>query len=435
MEDENTTIVQQFKIKRLIQKLNDSKSTTTSMISLLIPPNKQISDYTKMLTDEISQANSIKDRVNRQAVQDSMTWVKQKLSTLGIKSPANGLLLYAGMVQTHDGKNEDKIMICEEPYKPITNAIYRCDSKFYTDELSGLLENESPFGFIVIDGHGTVYAKVSGNNKNIVNKFSVDLPKKHNKGGQSSVRFARLRMEKRHNYLTKVAELAVASFIKDDKVTIQGLILAGSGDFKSELKGFNGLDPRLGTKIVGLVDVSYGGENGLNQAIELSQDTLADVKFVQEKNLLSKFYEQISMDTGMIIYGATETIKTLEAGGVESLIINENLDLERVTIKNKETGNETFQIVKHGSATDQSTYKDGDAECDFVKVESLVDWIAENYKDFGAKLSFVSDKSPEGYQFLKGFGGIGGFLRYKMDTDFITNQNIQAWSDDDDDFI
>lgn len=59
------------------------------------------------------------------------------------------------------------------------------------------------------------------------------------------------------------------------------------------------------------------------------------------------------MDTGMIIYGATETIKTLEAGGVESLIINENLDLERVTIKNKETGNETFQIVKQGSATDQ----------------------------------------------------------------------------------
>lgn len=108
--------------------------------------------------------------------------------------------------------------------------------------MSGLLENESPFGFIVIDGHGAIYAKVSGNNKSIINKFAVDLPKKHNKGGQSSVRFARLRLEKRHNYLTKVAEVAVASFIKDDKVTVQGLILAGSGDFKSELKGFNGLD-------------------------------------------------------------------------------------------------------------------------------------------------------------------------------------------------
>ena len=29
------------------------------------------------------------------------------------------------------------------------------------------------------------------------------------------------------------------------------------------------------------VDVSYGGENGFNQAIELSSETLTNVKFVQ----------------------------------------------------------------------------------------------------------------------------------------------------------
>jgi peptide chain release factor subunit 1 len=99
-------------------------------------------------------------------------------------------------------------LICFEPFKAINNQFYRCDSKFYVDELEGLLENENPFGFIVIDGAQTVYAKLSGNTKTILNKFSVDLPKKHNKGGQSSVRFARIRMEKRHNYLTKVAEIA-----------------------------------------------------------------------------------------------------------------------------------------------------------------------------------------------------------------------------------
>lgn len=37
----------------------------------------------------------------------------------------------------------------------------------------------------------------------------MDLPKKHGRGGQSALRFARLRMEKRHNYVRKVAELAV----------------------------------------------------------------------------------------------------------------------------------------------------------------------------------------------------------------------------------
>jgi len=34
------------------------------------------------------------------------------------------------------------------------------------------------------------------------------------------------------------------------------------------------------------VDVSYGGENGFNQAIELSSDGLANVKFIQEKKLI-----------------------------------------------------------------------------------------------------------------------------------------------------
>ena len=36
------------------------------------------------------------------------------------------------------------------------------------------------------------------------------------------------------------------------------------------------------------VDISYGGENGFNQAIELAAETLGDVKFIQEKKLICK---------------------------------------------------------------------------------------------------------------------------------------------------
>jgi peptide chain release factor subunit 1 len=38
----------------------------------------------------------------------------------------------------------------------------------------------------------------------VIHKFGVDLPKKHGRGGQSALRFARLRLEKRHNYVRKV---------------------------------------------------------------------------------------------------------------------------------------------------------------------------------------------------------------------------------------
>lgn len=38
----------------------------------------------------------------------------------------------------------------------------------------------------------------------------------------------------------------------------------------------------------------------------------------------------------------------------------------------------------------------------------LLEWFANNYKRFGATLEIVTDKSQEGSQFVKGFGGIGG---------------------------
>ena len=45
---------------------------------------------------------------------------------------------------------------------------------------------------------------------------------------------------------------------------------------------------RLQGKVLKIVDVSYGGENGFNQAIELASEALANVKFIQEKKLIGK---------------------------------------------------------------------------------------------------------------------------------------------------
>jgi peptide chain release factor subunit 1 len=116
-----------------------------------------------------------------------------------------------------------------------------------------------------MDGNGTLFGVLAGNTRELLHKFTVELPKKHGRGGQSALRFARLREEKRHNYVRKVAELAVQHFITADKVNVTGIVLAGSADFKNELSQSDMLDQRLAAKIVKVVDVSYGGENGFNQ--------------------------------------------------------------------------------------------------------------------------------------------------------------------------
>ena len=46
---------------------------------------------------------------------------------------------------------------------------------------------------------------------------------------------------------------------------------------------------RLQSKVIKMVDISYGGENGFNQAIDLAADCLSNVKFIQEKKLIGMF--------------------------------------------------------------------------------------------------------------------------------------------------
>lgn len=87
-----------------------------------------------------------------------------------------------------------------------------------------------------------------------------------------------------------------------------------------------------------------GGENGFNQAIELSADTLANVKFVQEKRLISKFFDEISQDTGKYVFGVKDTLSCLEMGAVETLIVWESLDVSRYELMNSSTGE---IVVKH----------------------------------------------------------------------------------------
>lgn len=406
-----------WKIKKLIKALESARGNGTSMISLIMPPRDQISRVTKMLGDEFGTASNIKSRVNRQSVLGAITSAQQRLKLYN-KVPPNGLVLYTGTIVTDDGK-EKKVTIDFEPFKPINASLYLCDNKFHTEALNELLESDDKFGFIVMDGNGTLFGTLSGNTREVLHKFSVDLPKKHGRGGQSALRFARLRMEKRHNYVRKTAELATQFFINPatSQPNVAGLILAGSADFKTELSQSDMFDPRLQAKILNVVDVSYGGENGFNQAIELSSEILSNVKFIQEKRLIGKYFEEISQDTGKYVFGVDDTLKALEMGAVETLIVWENLDIARYTLKNSTTGEIVLKHLNKEQEADQSNFRDQatSAELEVQDKMPLLEWFANEYKKFGCTLEFVTNKSQEGSQFCRGFGGIGGILRYQLD--------------------
>ncbi len=82
-----------------------------------------------------------------------------------------------------DGVKEKRINKDFEPFRPINQKLYSCETKFDTTPLHSLLSADKKFGFVIVDGNGALFATLQGNNKEILQKLSVHLPKKHRKGG------------------------------------------------------------------------------------------------------------------------------------------------------------------------------------------------------------------------------------------------------------
>lgn len=372
----------------------------------------------------------------RQSVLSAITSAQHRLKQYS-KCPPNGLVVYCGEVMTEDGK-EKKLSIDFEPFKPINTSMYLCDSRFHTEPLGDLLQDDKKFGFIVMDGNGCLFGTLCGNHREVVHKFSVELPKKHGRGGQSALRFARLRLEKRHNYVRKVAESAVNAFISADQPNVAGLVLAGSAEFKNQLQTSDLFDPRLAAIVVKVVDVSYGGENGFNQAIELSAEALANVKFVAEKKLVGQFFDEIARDTGCYCFGVRDIMHALDMSAVETLIVYEDLEDQRYELRNPATGEITVKYFRPDQEKERALFQDPETGVDLDVADKmpLVEWLAQNFKSFGTKLEFISDKSQEGSQFVQGFGGIGGLLRWKVDFMELAELIEGGYEvEDDDDFM
>lgn len=383
--------IEVFRQKKLLKFLQNAKGNGTSMISLIIPPKEQLSKTVKMLTDEYGTATNIKSRVNKLSVLSAIVSAQNKLKTYN-KNPPNGLAIYTGTIML-DSNKEKKVTYGISPIKPINTSLYMCDSRFHVESLLSQFEDESKYGFVIVDGHGSLFATLQGNTQTIIQSISTDLPKKHGRGGQSSVRFARLRVEKRLAYVKKVAEIMVGFFISGSTQNVEGVIIGGNADIKNEL--IPHIDSRI--TVIDVVDTNYGGKNGLNQAIELSSAKLKDLKFSKEKKILQEFLSYVAIGSNKFCYGLQATMGCLDSGAVETLIVWDNIEFE-------------------------------------YENEPFIDWIAVNYKKFGCKLVFVSNSTSEGTQFLEGFGGVGGILRYEVDLEYYDEKEISSISLSDDMF-
>jgi len=174
-------------------------------------------------------------------------------------------------------------------------------------------------------------------------KTHSQVPGKYKAGGQSAARFARLREGAIKEHLKKVGEYMKEQFLK--KEGLKGIILGGPGPSKYDFAEGNFITNEVKKKIIGIRDLSYTGEFGLQELVDKSQDLLAKEDIAHEKKIMDEFFNLLAKNPGKVSYGEKEVMDNLKNGAVDTLLLSEAVD-EKLIEKFEEAAEEVSSNIR-----------------------------------------------------------------------------------------
>ncbi|KYH42501.1 MAG: peptide chain release factor 1 [Candidatus Bathyarchaeota archaeon B63] len=413
------TSLERYRLKRMLEALASKEGRGTELISLYIPPGRQISEVVQMLKEEWGTASNIKSNTTRKNVQDAIVKVTQRLK-LFKRVPDNGLVLFCGAIP-QNGPGSEKI---EGPYviippEPINIYLYRCDSKFHLNYLMDLLKETETYGIILLDSSGATFATLTGRRLNIIQEITSGIPGKHRAGGQSARRFERLREMRLIEFFKRVGKHADEIFLQIPD--LKGLILGGPGPTKTDFEKGRFLDYRLKEKIVAVVDTAYTGEQGVEEIFERAPEIIKNVRYVEEKRIVQRFLYEIGHDTGLATYGEADVRRALKSGLVETLLLSEELDKTRLRVECSSCGYSYSETMRRPEVKNLE-HTISSAPCPKCQAASLqikekteiIEDLAELAEASAANVEIISTETEEGQMLWKAFGGVAAILRYKL---------------------
>ncbi|MBU4300677.1 MAG: peptide chain release factor aRF-1 [Nanoarchaeota archaeon] len=379
----------------------------TDLVSIYIPKGYNINEIRNLVFNEAATAENIKSRTTRKNVTTALERAGQKLKNYKV-TPENGLAILCGNISENEGQTDMRIWEIIPP-EPVTTRIYRCDQTFVLEPLQDMIRERENYGLISIDTHEATVAFLRGKAISVAVKKTSHVPGKQRKGGQSSIRFSRIREEILFKFMKDFGDLVNKTF--EVEKDIVGIIVGGPGQIKDEFVNGNFLFESVKKKILGIKDTGYAGEDGLRELVERSSDILKEASVMKEKEILNKFFEHLKKDTRLVTYGFLEVEKAMSIGAVDTLIVSEGFEFKAYSIKCTACSHED-EIVKRAEhaptfcpkCSAQITPDEIDV---FAKLEELA-------KNTGAKFELVSVETQEGAQFIQ-LGGIGAILRYVVE--------------------
>lgn len=390
----------------MVKQLAAIRGRHTELVSVYIPAGYSVSDVSTQLFQEKSTASNIKSKNTRKNVLTALEKIMQHLK-LFKQTPPNGLVVFCGNISEVEGREDIKLWSFEPPVK-MNKKIYWCDQTFVLDPLKELMEEKEIYGLIVLDASEANIGLLRGKAIEQVKHMDSTVPSKSIKGGMSQRRYDRIREDALNEFFRKVAEAVSQAFLNQQN--LKGVIIGGPGPVKDTFTRENYLQYEIQKKVLGVKDIGYTDEYGLQELVERSSDLLEKSSLVAERDIMEKFFSELQKE-GNVVYGYEETVKAMESGAVETLLLSEMFDWLHVKLR-CECGNEEEKDVPQKIAESQVCKKCGKV----MKVESseeLSDIVAEKAKNFNTKVVYISVDTREGSQF-KELGGIGAFLRYKL---------------------
>jgi peptide chain release factor subunit 1 len=351
-----------IKLWKLLRELEKMRGRHTELVSFYIPAKSEFNKASELISQEQALTRNVKNKTVRKNVLSALEKISQELK-LYKKLPENGLVIFCGNISKEEGKADIRLWTVI-PQEKIYVKLYWCGQKFELKPLKELIKEKNNYGIICLDKSSADIAVISGKNVNILKHLSSIVPGKTRAGGQSSVRYYRVRENLLVSFLHKVAITARSLLEEFD---LKGIIISGPGPIKEKFYNEDYLTTDLKKKVIGVVDTSETDEPGVRETLERGRDLIEETEFVKEQDLLKDFFVRLSKGKEDVVYGEDDTIEALQEGKVETILVSddfENLD----------------------------------------KIEELCEQA-------NTKLEMVSTSSQEGVEF-KNIGGIGAILRY-----------------------
>ncbi|HUW89559.1 MAG TPA: peptide chain release factor aRF-1 [Candidatus Nanopelagicaceae bacterium] len=418
-EESKSNDLQIFQTKRLLNQLKEKKGFHTELVSLYIPHDHKISDVTNYLKNEVSESQNIKSKLTRKNVLDSISSIVGQLKNI-TEVPENGLVMFSGAIPQNNtpGTERNELYIVHPPEKVLTFR-YHCASEFLLWPLEDMLETKATYGLISIGRKESAVGYLRGNHVEIVRDFTSGIHGKHKAGGQSQKRFERGIEEAETRFYRRISEEVNKLFLVMED--LQGIFIGGPGQSKEKFVNDESLDYRLRDKILDVVDLGYGGTEGIRALLEKIKDKIANVKYVREKQLMQLFLKEISNDTGLVAYGLEEVQKALNMGAVDKLILSEKLNTVQVNItcsncnyKESRTVREQERNKLELSIQDESCPDCGSNAFNVSSAVLIIEELGSIAETMGTDVIIISPETEEGEMLYSTFGGIVAILRFKL---------------------